>query len=106
MRIVTAEEAVAGIRSRDQVYVHCAAAVPEVLLEPLVARAPAIAEVSMVHLHTEACRRHPATEGRGPRRAPEMAGRVRHRALCICHNARRAVNEGRSDFVPVFLSDV
>ena len=32
MRIVTAEEAVAGIRSGDQVYVQCAAATPEVLL--------------------------------------------------------------------------
>src|SRR4051812_2665222 len=97
MRIVTAEEAVAGIRSRDQVYVHCAAAVPEVLLDALVARAPELEAVSMVHLHTE---------GRGPHLAPEMAGHFRHRALFIGHNARRAVNEGRADFVPVFLSDV
>src|SRR6476646_4206816 len=97
MRIVTAEEAVAGIRSRDQVYVHCAAAVPEVLLDALVARASELEAVSMVHLHTE---------GRGPHLAPEMASHFRHRALFIGHNARRAVNEGRADFVPVFLSDV
>src|SRR4051795_10559789 len=97
MRIVTAEEAVAGIRSRDQVYVHCAAAVPEVLLDALVERAPELEDVSVVHLHTE---------GRGPHLAPEMAGHFRHRALFIGHNARRAVNEGRADFVPVFLSDV
>jgi 4-hydroxybutyrate CoA-transferase len=97
MRIVTADEAVAGIRSRDQIYVHCAAAVPEVLLDALVARAPELEEVSVVHLHTE---------GRGPHLAPEMAGHFRHRALFIGHNARRAVNEGRADFVPVFLSDV
>jgi 4-hydroxybutyrate CoA-transferase len=97
MRIVTAEEAVAGIRSRDQLYVHCAAAVPEVLLEALVARAPELEDVSVVHLHTE---------GRGPHLAPEMEGHFRHRALFIGHNARLAVNEGRADFVPVFLSDV
>ena len=97
MRIVTAEEAVAGIRSRDQVYVQCAAAVPEVLLDALVARAPELEAVSMVHLHTE---------GKGPHLAPDMAPHFRHRALFIGPNARAAVNEGRADFVPIFLSDV
>ena len=67
------------------------------LLDALVARAPELEAVSMVHLHTE---------GRGPHLAPEMAPHFRHRALFIGPNARRAVNEGRADFVPVFLSDV
>ncbi|HEX5827458.1 MAG TPA: acetyl-CoA hydrolase/transferase C-terminal domain-containing protein, partial [Candidatus Limnocylindrales bacterium] len=97
MRIVTAEEAVAGIRSSDQVYVQCAAATPEVLLAALVARAPELRDVSVVHLHIE---------GPGPHLAPGMEGHFRHRALFIGPNARRAVNEGRADFVPVFLSDV
>ncbi len=97
MRIVSPAEAVAGIGSRHQVYVQCASAVPEVLLEALVARAPELSDVSMVHLHTE---------GPGPHLAPEMAPHFRHRALFIGPNARRAVNEGRADFVPVFLSDV
>jgi acyl-CoA hydrolase len=35
-----------------------------------------------------------------------MAGHFRHTALFIGPNARAAVNEGRADFVPVFLSDV
>src|SRR5688572_16678502 len=35
-----------------------------------------------------------------------MAAPFRHRALFIGRNARRAVNEGRADYVPVFLSDV
>jgi 4-hydroxybutyrate CoA-transferase len=97
MRIVTPEEAVAGIRSRDQIYVQCAAATPEVLLRALVARAPELEDVSMVHLHIE---------GPGAHLAPEMAPHFRHRALFIGPNARKAVNEGRADFVPVFLSDV
>ena len=97
MRIVTPEEAVAGIRSRDQIYLQCAAATPQVLLDALVARAPELQAVSVVHLHTE---------GPGPHLAPEMAPHFRHRALFIGPNARRAVNEGRADFVPVFLSDV
>jgi acyl-CoA hydrolase len=97
MRIVTPEEAVAGIRSRDQIYLQCAAATPQVLLDALVARAPELEAVSVVHLHTE---------GPGPHLAPAMAPHFRHRALFIGPNARKAVNEGRADFVPVFLSDV
>jgi acyl-CoA hydrolase len=97
MRIVSAAEAVAGIRDGDQVYLHCAAATPSALLDALVARAPELHDVGMIHLHTE---------GPGPHLAPEMAEHFRHRALFIGPNARAAVNEGRADYVPVFLSDV
>ena len=97
MRVVTAAEAVAGIGSGQQIYLQCAAATPSVLLDALVARADELRDVSVVHLHIE---------GPGPHLAPEMAGHFRHRALFIGPNARAAVNEGRADFVPVFLSDV
>jgi acyl-CoA hydrolase len=97
MRIVSAAEAIAGIRSGDQIYVHCAAAAPSVLLDALVDRAPELESIGVVHLHIE---------GPGPHLAPEMASHFRHRALFIGPNARDAVNEGRADYVPVFLSDV
>src|SRR5215212_39230 len=97
MRIVSAAEAVAGIRDGDEVYVHCAAATPSILLDALVARGGELSDVAMIHLHTE---------GPGPHLRPEMAGHFRHRALFIGPNARAAVNEGRADYVPVFLSDV
>jgi acyl-CoA hydrolase len=97
MRIVTPEEAVAGIKSGEQIYLHCAAATPSVLLDALVARAPELRDVSVVHLHIE---------GPGPHLAPEMAPHFRHRALFIGPNARAAVNAGRADYVPTFLSDV
>ena len=97
MRVVGAAEAVAGVRSGDQVYVHCAAAAPSVLLDALVERAPELEGVGVIHLHTE---------GPAPHLAPDMAGSFRHRALFIGPNARAAVNEGRADYVPIFLSDV
>ena len=97
MRIVTPVEAVAGIQSGQQLYVQCAAATPSVLLDALVARAPELRDVRVVHLHCE---------GPGPHLAPEMAPHFRHRALFIGPNARAAVNEGRADYIPVFLSDV
>jgi 4-hydroxybutyrate CoA-transferase len=97
MRIVSAAEAVSGITSGQQVYVQCAAATPSVLLDALVARAPDLQDVGMIHLHTE---------GPGPHLAPDMATHFRHRALFVGPNARAAVNEGRADYVPVFLSEV
>ncbi len=97
MKIVSPAEAVSGIASGQQVYLHCASATPSVLLDALVARAPELYDVSVVHLHCE---------GPGPHLTPEMAPHFRHRALFIGPNARQAVNEGRADYVPVFLSDV
>src|SRR5690349_9545871 len=97
MRIVSPSEAVAGIRSGEQLYLHCAAATPSVLLDALVARAPELHDVRVVHLHCE---------GPGPHLAPDMASHFRHRALFIGPNARDAVNAGRADYVPTFLSDV
>jgi acyl-CoA hydrolase len=97
MKIVSAAEAVAGIRSGKSVYLHGASATPSVLLDALLCRAPELRDVRMVHLHCE---------GPGPHLAPEMAGHFRHTALFIGPNARRAVNEGRADYIPAFLSDV
>jgi acyl-CoA hydrolase len=97
VRKVSAAEAVGGIRSGQQIYVHAAAAAPSVLLDALVERAPELSDVNVVHLHIE---------GPGPHLAPEMSGHFYHRALFIGPNARRAVNEGRAEYIPAFLSDV
>jgi len=97
VRIVSPVEAVAGIRSGQRLYLQCAAATPEVLLEALVDRAAELHDVEIVHLHCE---------GPGPHLAPPMAGHFRHRALFVGPNAREAINDGRADYVPVFLSDV
>ena len=97
MRMVDAAEAVAGIRSGEQIWVHAAAATPSVLLDALVARADELHDVKVVHFHSE---------GPGPHLAPEMAGHFFHRALFIGPNARAAVNEGRAEYIPAFLSDV
>ena len=45
MRVVSAEEAVEGIESGQQIYLQCAAATPSVLLDALVARAPELSDV-------------------------------------------------------------
>jgi acyl-CoA hydrolase len=97
MRIVSAGDAVAGIRSGEQLFVHGGAATPSVLLKALTDRAAELRDVGMVHVHTQ---------GPAPHLAPEMADHFRHVALFIGANARDAVNEGRADYVPIFLSDI
>ncbi|MEM6989879.1 MAG: acetyl-CoA hydrolase/transferase C-terminal domain-containing protein [Myxococcota bacterium] len=97
MKLCTAESAVACIASDQRVYVHEASMVPHSLLEALVARAPELSNVEVVHLHTE---------GAAPHVDPSAEGRLRHNALFVGGNTRRAVAEGRADFTPVFLGEV
>jgi 4-hydroxybutyrate CoA-transferase len=97
MEIVTPAAAVATVRSGHQLFVQGGAATPSVLLDALVARATELEDVVLAHFHTE---------GPAPHLAPGMAGHFRHKALFIGANARAAVNEGRAEYVPVFLSDV
>jgi 4-hydroxybutyrate CoA-transferase len=62
-----------------------------------VARADELSDVEITHLHTL---------GSAPYVAESMAGHFRHRALFVGGNVRGAVQAGRADFVPVFLSDI
>ena len=97
MQITTADEAVATIQSGDRVYIHEAAMAPIGLIEALGRRLPHLRDIEVVHIHTEA----PA-----PYTLPEMAGHARHNALFCGANVRQAVNEGRADYTPVFLSEI
>jgi 4-hydroxybutyrate CoA-transferase len=94
---VSAEQAVATIRSGDRVFVHSVAAAPRRLVEAMTARAPELRVVEIVQLHTE---------GPAPYAAPELARSFRVNALFVGANVRHAVQEGRADYLPVFLSEV
>jgi 4-hydroxybutyrate CoA-transferase len=96
-RIVSAEEAVSVVKSGARVFIHSVAAAPRRLIEALTARAPELRVVEIVSLHTE---------GPAPYAAPELAKSFRVNALFVGANVRRAVEEGRADYLPVFLSEV
>lgn len=93
----TAEEAVKVIKSGDCVYVHPGCAEPEHLVKAMVARAPELHEVSVIHI---------LTSGNADYVRPEMSGRFRHIAFFAGANVRSAINEGRADFIPIFLSEI
>jgi 4-hydroxybutyrate CoA-transferase len=96
-RFVTADQAVELVRSGDRVYLHEAAMAPLELMEALVRRAPELQDVETVSIHTE---------GPAPHVTPGLEGHIRHNALFVGANVRQAVNEGRADYTPVFLSDI
>jgi 4-hydroxybutyrate CoA-transferase len=96
-KVTTAEKAVAGVRSGDHVWLHAGCNNPEELVKALVARAGGLRGVEVTHL---------LTFGAADHVDPKVAESFRHRALFTGPNVREAVNEGRADFVPVFLSEI
>ena len=95
--VVSAEEAVSLVKSGDRIYLHEAAMTPTLLLEALVARAEDLRGVTIESLHIE---------GPAPHVAPGLEESFRHVALFVGDNVREAVNDGRADYVPVFLSAI
>ena len=78
-------------------YVQGGAATPGVLVDALVERAPELLNVEIVHLHTEWAAKYVA---------PGMENHFRHNALFIGGNVRNAVQAGRADYTPIFLSEI
>ena len=95
-RALSAEGAVSGIASGMRVFVHGAAATPTPLVETLSQRRD-LADVSLYHLHTT---------GPAPFADAEHDGRFLSVSLFAGPPVRDAINDGRADFVPVFLSDI
>ncbi len=96
-KVVSAEDAVKVIESGQRVYVGGGSGAPQVLLNALVNRANELRAVEMVHV---------LIFGSAPHLQPEYAASFRHRALFIGDNARAAVQSGRADFMPIFLSEI
>src|SRR5271169_2022270 len=80
-----------------RVYIQPGCAEPETLVEALMRRAPFVEDVEVVHM---------LTMGAAPYVAPEMAGHFRHNAMFIGANVREAINEGRADYTPIYLSEI
>jgi 4-hydroxybutyrate CoA-transferase len=96
-RLKSAEEALRSVRSGMRVYIQPGCAEPETLVEGLLKRAHFVHDVEVVHL---------LTLGNADYVKPEMAPHFRHNAFFIGGNVREAVNDGRADYTPVYLSEV
>src|SRR5579863_3989771 len=96
-KLMKADDALACVKSGMRVYIQPGCAEPETLVEALIRRAPHVQDVEIVHMMTMGC---------APYVAPEMAGHFRHNAVFIGPNVREAVNDGRADYTPIFLSEI
>ncbi len=96
-KLVTAEEAVSAIKSGDRVYISGNAATPYVLMHALAKRKDELEDVELVHV---------LLMGEDPLSRPEMEGHFRHNSLFVGPADRKAINEGRADYIPIFLHQI
>ncbi len=96
-KLVSAEEAVSDIKSGQRVYISGNAATPYTLVKSLSARKDELKDVELVHV---------LLLGDDPFSRLEMQGHFRHNSLFVGPADRKAINEGRADYVPIFLHQI
>ncbi len=97
LKLKMPDDALRCVQSGMRVYIQPGCAEPETLVEALMRRAPFVEDVEIVHM---------MTMGAAPYVAPEMAEHFRHNAMFIGPNVREAINEGRADYTPIYLSEI
>lgn len=98
-KTVSAADAVSVVKSGDTVFIHGAAATPRVLVPALTdhGRSAGLKNVTVQHIHTE---------GAAEYNDPSLEGVFRSNSLFTGANCRKAINEGRADFTPIFLGEI
>lgn len=96
-KIATPQAAIAAIQRGRRILIGSGAAEPSVLAQALCHHGDHLADNEIVHL---------LTLGKAPYVEVGMEHRFRHTAFFIGANVRKAVQEGRADFMPVFLSEI
>jgi acetyl-CoA hydrolase len=96
-KTVDADRAVEAIESGYRVYMTGNCSVPKMLLQALVRRAPRLANVEIDQVLTFCPDDYVS---------PAMEGHLRVNSMFISENVRDAVNDGRADFTPCFLSEL
>lgn len=98
MRLVqTAQEALEAVQSGEFVWCHSMAATPTLLLEGLADHALGQHEITLMQLHLE----HAEAVT-----TPALDGHLRHRCFFAGKATRELINEGRADYIPLFLSEL
>jgi 4-hydroxybutyrate CoA-transferase len=97
LNYVTAEEAVKNIKSGERVFLHSAAATPQLLVDALTARGDELRSVELASIHTE---------GSAPYLDPRYDGIFHLNTFFVGANTREAVGNGMASYVPIFLSEI
>jgi acyl-CoA hydrolase len=93
----TGEDAVKLVKPGQRVFIHGGAATPHYLLKILAERAPELWNVELVSI---------SLQGDAILGDKKYKDNFRMNSLFVSQNIREAVNSGRGDYVPVFLSEI
>jgi 4-hydroxybutyrate CoA-transferase len=94
---MSAETALKQVKNGDRVVVGHACGEPPTLVDALVARAPELKNVEIVHM---------VAMGPAKYAQPGMEGSFRHNSLFVGATTRKAVSEGRALHTPCFFSEI
>lgn len=94
---VSPQEALSCIQSGNRIFVHGSAQTPTYLLKHLAQEASRLQDVELVSI---------TVYGDVFVDKPEYQGHFHINSLFVSESIRKAVNEGRADYVPVFLSEI
>lgn len=97
MVLTSAIEALSHLKSHHRVFIHSVAAAPQILIDAMMHYSDSLKNVEIVQLHTE---------GPAPYAAPGMEESFKVNAFFVGSNIREAINSGRAEYLPVFLSEV
>ena len=97
MPYVSAEQALQTIQSGQRVFLHGSACTPIYMLRQLGAQASRLKNVELVSI---------SVYGDLEIDKPEYRSSFRFNSLFVSGSIREAVNDGRADYVPVFLSEI
>lgn len=96
-KIMSAEEALKKVENNDRVVLGHACGEPPTLVEALVARAPELRNVEIVHM---------VAMGPAKYAQPGMEESFRHNSLFVGAATRKAISEGRALHTPCFFSEI
>lgn len=96
-KLISSDEAVKIIKSNDNIVIQPGCAAPMELIRAMVRRKDELEAVKIYHI---------LIVGDLPYTQPGMEKHFKHVAFFIGGNTRKSVNEGRAEFIPIFLSEV
>ncbi len=96
-KLVSAETALKNVESGNRVVIAHACGEPPTLVDALVARAPELSNVEIVHM---------VAMGPAKYAQPGMEKSFRHNALFVGAGTRKAVEENRGDYTPCYFSEI
>jgi len=96
-KLISSDDAITMVRSGDNIVVQPGCAAPLELIRALVRRKDELFDVNLYHI---------LIIGDLPYVKPGMEKHFKHLAFFMGANTREAINMGRAQFIPIFLSEV